>query len=49
MKNIGLLGARGFVGKEIIRLVLDHPFFEIGSVFSNSLAGESLEISPSKN
>ena len=32
MKNIGLLGARGFVGKEIIRLVLNHPFFEIGSV-----------------
>ena len=48
MKNIGLLGARGFVGKEIIRLVSDHPFFEIGSVFSNSLAGESLKISPSK-
>ena len=48
MKNIGLLGARGFVGKEIIRLVSNHPFFEIGSVFSNSLAGESLEISPSK-
>ena len=29
MKNIGLLGARGFVGKEIIRLVLDHPFLKL--------------------
>ena len=34
MKNIGLLGARGFVGKEIIRLVLDHPFFLKLALFS---------------
>ncbi|PIQ37157.1 MAG: N-acetyl-gamma-glutamyl-phosphate reductase [Lysobacterales bacterium CG17_big_fil_post_rev_8_21_14_2_50_64_11] len=40
--HIGLVGARGHVGSELIRLLAAHPQFEIGFVSSRERAGEPL-------
>jgi len=40
MRRIGLVGARGHVGAELIRLVAAHPRFELGFVSSRARAGE---------
>jgi N-acetyl-gamma-glutamyl-phosphate reductase len=40
--NIGIIGARGHVGSELIRLLAAHPRFEIGFVSSRERAGEPL-------
>lgn len=40
MKRIGLLGARGHVGAELIGLFTAHPEFELGFVSSRERAGE---------
>lgn len=40
--SIGLVGARGHVGSELIRLLAAHPRFEIGFVSSRERAGEPL-------
>ena len=40
MKRIGLVGARGHVGAELIRLVAAHPHFELGFVSSRARDGE---------
>ncbi|MDZ4376584.1 MAG: N-acetyl-gamma-glutamyl-phosphate reductase [Xanthomonadaceae bacterium] len=42
MPLIGLVGARGHVGSELIRLLAAHPRFEIGFVSSRERAGEPL-------
>lgn len=42
MPLIGLVGARGHVGSELIRLLAAHPQFEIGFVSSRERAGEPL-------
>jgi len=39
MIRIGLVGGRGYVGAELLRLLGPHPEFEIGYVGSASLAG----------
>lgn len=39
MKRIGLVGARGHVGEELIRLVMAHPGFELGFVSSRERDG----------
>ena len=41
-KTIGLVGARGHVGAELIRLVAGHPHFELAYVSSRELAGQRL-------
>jgi len=38
-KTVGLLGARGHVGAELIALLADHPGFELAHVSSRELAG----------
>jgi N-acetyl-gamma-glutamyl-phosphate reductase len=38
--TIGIVGARGHVGAELIRLLAGHPSFELGFVSSRELAGK---------
>lgn len=38
--RLGIVGARGYVGAELIRLVAGHPWFELGFVSSRELAGQ---------
>ena len=40
MKRIGLVGARGHVGEELIRLIDAHPRMELGFVSSRERDGE---------
>lgn len=42
MKRIGLIGARGHVGSELIRLLDAHPGFELAFVSSRERAGQRL-------
>lgn len=39
-KTIGIIGARGYTGNELLRLVGQHPGFELAFVSSRKLAGE---------
>ena len=41
-RRIGLVGARGHVGAELIRLLATHPGFELGFVSSRELDGQRL-------
>ena len=41
-KTIGLLGGRGYVGQEIIKLLVNHKYLNITSIFSSSKAGQSV-------
>ncbi|KAF9983992.1 hypothetical protein BGZ75_004438 [Mortierella antarctica] len=43
VKKIGLIGARGYTGQELIRLVNNHPSMEISYVSSRELEGKPLE------
>ncbi|KAG0353934.1 hypothetical protein BGZ54_001960 [Gamsiella multidivaricata] len=43
VKKIGLIGARGYTGQELIRLVNNHPSLEIEYVSSRELEGKPLE------
>ena len=43
VKKVGLLGGRGYVGQEIIKLLAQHKHLNISSVFSLSKAGQPLE------
>lgn len=40
VRTIGLVGARGYVGAELIRLLATHPGFELGFVSSRELDGQ---------
>ena len=40
--RIGLIGARGYVGSELIRLIAAHPKFELGFVSSRERVGQSV-------
>jgi N-acetyl-gamma-glutamyl-phosphate reductase len=37
--DIGLIGGRGYVGKELVRLIDQHPIFNLKQAFSRSQAG----------
>ena len=37
---VGLVGARGHTGAELVRLIAGHPLFELGFVSSRELAGQ---------
>jgi N-acetyl-gamma-glutamyl-phosphate reductase common form len=39
-RSVGIVGARGHTGAELIRLVAGHPRFELGYVSSRALAGQ---------
>jgi len=40
--RVGLIGARGYVGAELIALLDRHPRFELGLVASRALAGQAV-------
>lgn len=40
--RIGIVGARGYVGGELVRLLARHPVFELAFVSSRELAGQAL-------
>ena len=40
--SIGLVGARGYVGSELIRLIAGHPVFELTLVSSRERAGQAV-------
>ncbi|MCH5585350.1 N-acetyl-gamma-glutamyl-phosphate reductase [Shimazuella sp. AN120528] len=40
--KVAVVGASGYGGVELIRLLEQHPYFEIGAVFSSSQPGERL-------
>jgi N-acetyl-gamma-glutamyl-phosphate reductase len=40
LRKLGLVGARGYVGAELIRLLSGHPGFELGFVSSRELIGQ---------
>jgi N-acetyl-gamma-glutamylphosphate reductase len=42
VKRIGLVGARGYVGAELIRLLAAHPDFELAYVASRERAGQGV-------
>lgn len=39
-KNIGIIGATGYTGSELVRILLNHPSVNISSITSESRAGE---------
>lgn len=42
MRKVGVLGASGYGGGELLRLLSDHPQFEVARVWANSSAGQPL-------
>ncbi|MCB0921991.1 MAG: N-acetyl-gamma-glutamyl-phosphate reductase [Actinobacteria bacterium] len=42
MVSVGVLGASGYGGGELLRLLADHPDFEVGQVWANASAGQSV-------
>ncbi|MGH8105332.1 MAG: N-acetyl-gamma-glutamyl-phosphate reductase [Arenimonas sp.] len=42
--RIGLVGARGYVGSELIRIIGEHPQFELGFVSSRERVGQSVSV-----
>ena len=43
LKKIGLLGGRGYVGQEIFKVLSQHDFLKITSVFSTSKSGHQVD------
>ncbi|ELK42408.1 N-acetyl-gamma-glutamyl-phosphate reductase [Brevibacillus agri BAB-2500] len=43
MVRVGIVGATGYGGAELIRLLAGHPQVEIANVYSSSADGEGLE------
>ena len=41
-KNVAIVGATGYTGAELIKILLNHPFFEIKTLFSSN-GGEKIE------
>ena len=40
--KVGIVGAAGYAGAELIHLVLGHPEFELAAITSNADAGQPL-------
>ena len=40
--SVGIMGAAGFAGSELLRLITNHPEFEVELITSNELAGTAL-------
>ena len=47
MKNVAILGASGFVGHEIVKICLKHPYIKIEALSANKSAGEIFQIQDS--
>ena len=44
MYKIAILGASGYTGAELIRIIYNHPEMEIVVLAANSKAGQSIEL-----
>ena len=44
VKQVAILGGRGYVGSEIIKILNNHDHFHIAKVFSSSAAGTLVDI-----
>jgi len=42
MVSVGVLGASGYGGAELLRLLADHPDMQVGQVWANQSAGQTL-------
>src|SRR5437016_2788834 len=42
MKKVAIIGASGYSGEELVRLLLSHPQVELAAVTSRQYAGQSL-------
>src|SRR5512145_2995520 len=42
MKNVAIVGASGYSGEELVRLLLSHPHAELTAVTSRQYAGQTL-------
>jgi N-acetyl-gamma-glutamyl-phosphate reductase len=42
MKKVGIVGASGYSGEELVRLLLNHPHAELAAVTSRQYAGQAL-------
>lgn len=48
MLNVGIVGAAGYAGAELVRLILQHPHFNLVAITSNAYSGKQLsELYPS--
>jgi len=43
MKNVAIVGASGYSGEELVRLLLAHPLVNLAAVTSRQYAGQSLQ------
>ena len=41
--RVGVVGAAGYAGIEVVRLVLAHPEFELAAATSDELAGKRID------
>ncbi len=46
--SIGVIGARGFVGAELLSLIVEHPALELAYASSRQHAGEAINSAPDK-
>ena len=44
VKKVGLLGGRGYVGQEVVKLLAQHKHLNLSSVFSLTKAGQPLDL-----
>ena len=42
MSKVGIIGATGYVGIELLRLLLNHPFVTVEAISSSSFKGEEI-------
>ena len=42
MKKVAIVGASGYSGEELVRLLLSHPHVELAAVTSRQYAGQTL-------
>jgi N-acetyl-gamma-glutamyl-phosphate reductase len=42
-KQIAIVGASGYSGEELVRLLLSHPHAELAAVTSRQYAGQTLQ------
>jgi len=42
MKKVAIVGASGYSGEELVRLLLSHPHVELSAVTSRQYAGQSV-------
>ena len=41
--HIALIGGRGFVGQEVVKLIDNHPYFQLSQIFSTTNAGQKIK------